>query len=67
MNVNLVIIIPFVVKPVHVSAFHHILSTFHLLCIIVIYYVHMHTIGSPEGVTLLEFEAGNQEEQQEAP
>jgi hypothetical protein len=29
--------------------------------------VHMHTIGSPEGVTLLEFEARNQEEQQEAP
>jgi hypothetical protein len=25
----------------------------------------MHAIGSPEGVTLLEFEAGNQEEQQE--
>jgi hypothetical protein len=37
------------------------------MCILVTYYVHMHTIGSPEGVMLLEFEAGNQEEEQEAP
>jgi hypothetical protein len=39
--------------------------SFHLICIHDTYYVHMHAIGSPKGVTLLEFEAGNQEEQQE--
>jgi hypothetical protein len=66
-NVNLVIIVPFVVKPIHGYAFHHIMSTFHLMCILVTYYVHMHTIGLSEGVTLLEFETRNQEEQQEAP
>jgi hypothetical protein len=37
------------------------------MCVLVTYYVHVHTIGSPEGVTLLEFKARNQEEQQEAP
>ena len=29
-------------------------------------FVHMHAIGSPEGVTLLEFEPEHQEEQQAA-
>jgi hypothetical protein len=43
----------------------HFIMSFHLLCIHDTYYVHMHVIGSPEGVTLLEFEAGNLEEKQE--
>jgi hypothetical protein len=45
-----------VVKHVHLYAFHHIMSIFHLMCILVTYYMHMHTIGLPEGVTLLDFE-----------
>ena len=40
---------------------HH---SYHYLCILVSYFVLMH-IGSPEGITLLEFEA--EEENQEAP
>ena len=36
--------------------------TFHLLCIHDSYAVHMHAIGSPEGVTLLEFEPKHQEQ-----
>jgi hypothetical protein len=43
----------------------HFIMSFHLLCIHDTYYVHMHAIGSLEGVTLLEFKAKNQEEQQE--
>jgi hypothetical protein len=43
----------------------HFIMSFHLICIHDTYYVHMHAIGSPERVTLLEFEARNQEEQQE--
>jgi hypothetical protein len=34
----------------------------HLLCIHDIHLVHMHAIGVPEGVTLLEFEGLNPEE-----
>jgi hypothetical protein len=34
----------------------------HLLCIYDIYLLHMHAIGVPEGVTLLEFEGLNPEE-----
>jgi predicted RNA-binding protein len=64
-NFNLVIILPSVVKPIHVYAFHRIMSTFHLMCILVTYYVHMHVIGSPEGVTLLEFETEQPEDQLE--
>jgi hypothetical protein len=37
----------------------------HLLCIPITYYVHMLAIGAPEGVTLLEFETEQQEDQQE--
>jgi hypothetical protein len=33
----------------------------HLLCIHNIHLVHMHAIGVPEGVTLLEFEGLNPE------
>jgi hypothetical protein len=36
-----------------------LIMSFHLLCIHDTYYVHMHAIGFLEGVTLLEFEAGN--------
>ena len=39
--------------------------TFHLLCIHDSYAVHMHAIGVPEGVTLLEFEQGLPKEQQQ--
>jgi hypothetical protein len=41
------------------------MSTLHLMCIPITYYVHMQAIGSPKGVTLLEFEAGEQEDQQQ--
>jgi hypothetical protein len=34
----------------------------HLLCIHDIHLVHMHAIGVPEGVTLLEFEGLNSQE-----
>ena len=40
--------------------------TFHLLCIHDSYAMHIHTIGVLEGVTLLEFEQGLPEEQQQA-
>ena len=39
--------------------------TFHLFCIHYSYAVHMHALGVPEGVTLLEFEQGLPEEQQQ--
>jgi hypothetical protein len=56
---KLILLLPYhlVVKHIQGHTFHHIMSTFHLLCIPVTYYVHMYAIGSPEGVTLLEFEA----------
>ena len=44
----------------------HFIITFHLLCIHDSYAMHMHAIGVPEGVTLLEFEQGLSEEQQQA-
>ena len=44
----------------------HFIITFHLLCMHDSYTMHMHTIGVPEGVTLLEFEQGLLEEQQQA-
>ena len=44
---------------------HHIISSISLPCILVSYFALMH-IGSPEGITLLEFEA-EEEENQEAP
>ena len=43
----------------------HFIITFHLFCIHDSYAVHMHAIGVPEGVTLLEFEQGLPEEQQQ--
>ena len=44
---------------------HHIISSISLPCILVSYFALMH-IGSPERITLLEFEA-EEEENQEAP
>ena len=43
----------------------HVIITFHLFCIHDSHAVHMHAIGVPEGVTLLEFEQGLPEEQQQ--
>ena len=43
----------------------HFIITFHLFCIHDSYAMHMHAIGVPEGVTLLEFEQGLPEEQQQ--
>ena len=40
--------------------------TFHLVCIHDSYAMHIHAIGVPEGVTLLEFEQGLLKEQQQA-
>ena len=40
--------------------------TFHLICIHDSYAMHMHAIGVPKGVTLLEFEQVLPEEQQQA-
>ena len=45
----------------HIAPYH----PYHYLCILVSYFVLMH-IGSPEGITLLEFDAVDQEDQ-EAP
>jgi hypothetical protein len=41
--------------------------SFHLLCLHDTHFVQMHAISAPEGVTLLEFEPVNPEEQQEQP
>ena len=43
----------------------YFIITFHLFCIHDSYDVHMHAIGVPEGDTLLEFEQGLPEEQQQ--
>ena len=43
----------------------HVIITFHLFCIHDSHAVHMHTIGAPEGVTLLEFKQGLPKEQQQ--
>ena len=43
----------------------HFITIFHLFFIHDSYDVHMHAIGVPEGVTLLEFEQGLPEEQQQ--
>ena len=50
---------------VHLYMVVHFIITFHLFCIHDSYAVHMHAIGVPEGVTLLEFEQGLLEEQQQ--
>ena len=44
----------------------HFIIIFYLLCMHDSYTMHMHTIGVPKGVTLLEFEQGLLEEQQPA-
>ena len=44
----------------------YFIITFHLFCMHDSYAVHMHAIGVPKGVTLLEFEQGLPEEQQQA-
>ena len=44
----------------------HFIITFHLFCMYDSYAMHIHAIGVPEGVTLLEFEQGLPEEQQQA-
>ena len=44
----------------------HCIIIFHLLCMHDSYTMHMHAIGVSEGVTLLEFEQGLPEEQQQA-
>ena len=44
----------------------HFIITFHLFCMHDTYAMHMHAIGVPEGVTLLEFGQGLPEEQPQA-
>ena len=43
----------------------YFIITFHLFCMHDSYTVHMHAIGVSEGITLLEFEQGLLEEQQQ--
>ena len=50
---------------VHLYMTVHFIITFHLFCIHDSYAMHMHAIGVPEGVTLLKFEQGLPEEQQQ--
>ena len=50
---------------VHLYITVHFIITFHLLCMHDSYAMHMHAIGDSEGVTLLEFEQGLLEEQQQ--
>ena len=51
---------------VHLYITVHFIITFHLLCMHDSYAMHMHAIDVSEGVTLLEFEQGLPEEQQQA-
>ena len=51
---------------VHLYMVVHFIIIFHLLCMHDSYTMHMHAIGVPEGVTLLEFEQVLPEEQQQA-
>ena len=51
---------------VHLYMVVPLIITFHLVCIHDSYAMHMHAIGVPEGVTLLKFEQGLPEEQQQA-
>ena len=53
----------FMCPSIHDCTCHHHL---HLFCIHDSHIVHMHAIGVPEGVTLLEFEQVLSEEQQQA-
>ena len=51
---------------VHLYMAVHFIIIFHLLCMHDSYTMHMHAIGVPERVMLLEFEQGLLEEQQQA-
>ena len=51
---------------VHLYMAIHFIITFHILCMHDPYATHMHAIGVPEGVTLLQFEQGLPEEQLQA-
>ena len=51
---------------VHLYMVVHFIITFYLLCMHDSYAMHMHAIDVLEGVTLLEFEQGLPEEQQQA-
>ena len=51
---------------VHLHMVVYFIITFHLLCMHDSYAIHMHAIGVSERVTLLEFEQGLPEEQQQA-
>ena len=51
---------------VHLYMAVHFIITFHLLCMHDSYTMHIHAIGVPEGVTLLEFEPVLSEEHQQA-
>ena len=51
---------------VHLYMAVHFIITFHPFCMHDSYAMHMQTIGVPEEVTLLEFEQGLSEEQQQA-
>ena len=62
-NVNLVLSC---LSCVHLYMAIHFIITFHIFCIHDSDAVHMHAIGVPEGVTLLEFKQELQEEQQVA-
>ena len=62
-DVNLV---PLCLSCVHSYMVVHFIITFHLLCMHDSYTMNMHTIGVPEGVTLLEFEQVLLEELQQA-
>ena len=51
---------------VHLDMAVYFIITFHLFCMHHSYAMHMHAIGVPEGVTLLEFEPVFPEEQEQA-
>ena len=56
----------YVFSCVHSYMAIHFIIIFHLLCVHDSYTMHMHAIGVPEGVTLLEFEPVLPEEPQQA-
>ena len=51
---------------IHLYMAVHFIIAFHLMCMHDSYTMHMHAIGVPEGVMLLEFEQGLSEERQQA-
>ena len=62
-STNVKLIIHLADNHAHAYAFHQVISS---LLHSSYSFVHMHAIGSPEGVTLLEFEPERQEEEQAA-